>query len=122
MPKTKILIVEDESLIALQLRLMLDRAGYEVCEPVGRGEDAIDLARAEKPDVILMDISLGGDMDGIETALRIADFSSALVIFTTGHSDPGMRDRAQALNPAAYLIKPIEIRSIQSAIKDSSSQ
>ncbi len=119
MKKVKILIVEDEALIALQLKMKLSQIGYDVCEPTGRGEDAIAMTHRENPDVILMDIRLLGEMDGIETARRIIGFSRAKIIFMTGLSDPEMKALAMALNPAAYLDKPVEIRKIQSVIQDS---
>jgi DNA-binding NarL/FixJ family response regulator len=118
MNKIKVLIVEDEALIALQLKMSLKQAGYELCEPVARGEDAIAIARQEKPDVILMDIRLIGDMNGIEAARQIVTFSSAKIIFTTGHSDASLKAHAMELNPTAYLVKPIEISSIQSVLRE----
>lgn len=118
MYKIKILIVEDEALIALQLKMKLNRAGFEVCEPVGRGEDALMAVGQEKPDVILMDIRLLGEMDGIEAAWQIRRISSARIIFTTGHSDPEMKARAMSLNPTAYLLKPVEIHNLQSIIQN----
>jgi CheY-like chemotaxis protein len=122
MDRTKILIVEDEGLIALQLSMMLGRAGFEVCEPVGLGEDAIEHSREERPDVILMDIRLRGEMDGIEAARQIGGFSRAKIIFTTGHADPETRARAEALRPAAFLVKPVAIRSIETAIAGDAAQ
>ncbi len=117
MKKLKILIVEDESLIALALRMSLIEAGYEVCEMVASGEQAIESARKEDPDVVLMDTRLTGDMDGIEAARQISAFSSALIIFTTGYQDSNLRGQAMALDPAAYLIKPVEICEIEEAIR-----
>ncbi len=116
MEKLKILIVEDESLIALALKHSLIRAGYEVCELVASGEQAIESAKKESPDVILMDTRLRGGMDGIEAARQIGNFSSATIIFTTGYQYPSLKGRAMALNPAAYLVKPVEIYEIEQAI------
>jgi DNA-binding NarL/FixJ family response regulator len=116
MSKPKILIVEDEALIALHLQMKLSQAGYDVCRPVARGGDAIEQARKENPAVILMDIRLIGEMDGIEAARQITVFSSAMIIFTSGYSDAGLKARALALNPAAYLLKPVDVGDIDTII------
>jgi len=119
MARTKVLIVEDEMLIALQLRQSLAKAGFEVCGSVGDGETAIERSRKSLPDVILMDIRLSGEMDGIEAARRILEFSKVVLIFTTGHTDAALRARAEALKPAAFLIKPVEIQKLAGAIASS---
>jgi len=115
--KLRFLIVEDEILIGLHLKLVLSRAGYDVIGSVSSAEEAIANARQDKPDVILMDISLMSEMDGIECARQICAFSSALIIFATGFEDPEIRKRAMALHPAAYLIKPVELQDIEKAIQ-----
>ena len=117
MQKIKILIVEDEMLIALQLKMKLTKAGLDVCEPTGRGEDAIAITRRENPDVILMDIRLIGVMDGIDAAKSICSFSRAKIIFATGHSDQALKDRAMALNPIAYLVKPVDAKQINAILE-----
>ena len=108
----KILIVEDEILVALHLRRGLIRSGYGVYEPVASGEKAVEAARALSPDVILMDIRLLGAMDGIEAARQIRSFLAATIIFTTGYQDLDLKERAMALEPAAYLIKPVDANQI----------
>lgn len=117
MKKFKILIVEDESLIALQLELNLAQVGYDICKSAARGEEAIEKVRKEQPDVILMDIRLLGPLDGIEVARQVAAFSSASVIFITGYTDPGVQERALSLNPLAYLIKPIEMQTLETILR-----
>jgi len=117
MKQLKILIVEDEALIALQLEFSLVHAGYEVCGIAGQGEHAIQATREKNPDVILMDIRLPGRMDGIEAAQQIGAFSPAVVIFTTGYADLGLKQRAMALNPAAYLTKPVAIHQINAILE-----
>ena len=117
MPDHKFLIVEDEMLISLQLKRSLIRAGYEVCGAVGSGEQAIATARQCSPDVILMDIGLLGAMDGIEAARQITAFLPVVLIFTTGYPDQALRERAAALNPAGYLIKPVYIEQIQKILR-----
>lgn len=117
MAKLKILIVEDEVLIALPLKAGLNRAGYDVYGPVASGEEAIASTQKENPDVILMDIRLIGSMDGIEAAQHIGAFSPAKVIFTTGYQESRLKDRALAIKPLAYLIKPIEVHAIRSILQ-----
>ena len=118
MKKKSILIVEDEVMIALQMKMNLLKEGFEVFDPLGRGEDAIDFVRRKNPDVILMDIRLLGEMDGIETARRIGEFSSAKIVFVTGHSDPDTQASALALKPAAFLVKPVEIDNLTVVLRN----
>jgi DNA-binding NarL/FixJ family response regulator len=117
MDRLKLLIVEDEALIALQLKMKLRRAGFDVCESAVSGAEAITLSRSEKPDVILMDIRLAGEMDGIEAARQIGGFSPARIIFTTGNPDSATKTRAMDLKPAAFLIKPVEVHSIMTVLQ-----
>jgi DNA-binding NarL/FixJ family response regulator len=117
MRKYKILIVEDEFLIALDLKQNLKRTSFDVCGTAAEGEEAVEKAKSSDPDVILMDINLMGKIDGIDAAKQIGEFSSALIIFTTGYQDPKLRERASELKPAAYLIKPISIREIETIIR-----
>ena len=116
MSALKFLIVEDEAIIAMQLQMNLRKAGYLVSSIVGRGKDAIAHAHSENPDVILMDIGLAGEMDGIEAARQISVFSPAAIVFTTGYLDLYQKGRAMALHPAAYLIKPVEINQVESVL------
>lgn len=107
MSKIKLLIVEDEVMFALMLSKILRRMGYIVFEPATTGEAALIAAQEHQPDVILMDIRLVGDMDGIEAAGKISAKRKIPIIFMTGYSDESIRSRAQAQHPAAYLIKPV---------------
>jgi DNA-binding NarL/FixJ family response regulator len=117
MKQLTFLIVEDEALIAMNLKTGLLRAGHRVCGVAGKAEQAVEMARREHPDVILMDIRLLGETDGIEAARQIATFSSAPVIFTTGYSNPALKERAMALKPAAYLVKPVDVRQIHTVLE-----
>jgi len=117
MKPLKFLIVEDETLIALHLKTKLVRAGYVVCGLAVSGEDAVELARKERPEVILMDIRLLGQMDGIEAAQEIGSFLPVRVIFTTGYADPDLKENALALNPAGYLLNPIALPQIQAILE-----
>ena len=107
--KIKILLVEDEFLIAMSLERELVRSGYTVVKTVSSGEEAIETTRQIEAGVILMDIRLAGQIDGIEAAAEIKSFSTVPVIFMTGYSNAETRKRAEKLNPAGYLSKPVSI-------------
>ena len=109
----RILLVEDDLLIALSMEMELRDAGYSVPKRVATGEKAVLAAREESPDVILMDIRLAGDIDGVDAALGIREFSDVPIIFMTGYQDDGTEERARAVNPLAYLIKPAGLREIR---------
>jgi YesN/AraC family two-component response regulator len=117
MDDQKLLIVEDEILIGLSLKMDLEQAGYLVIGPASSGPDAINTARNENPSIILMDIRLMGEMDGIEAAGQIRDFSSAKIIFNTGYQDNAIRERAMKLNPAGFLSKPIKPNQVDAIIR-----
>lgn len=113
----KLLIVEDEMIIAEDMAESLRRLGYEVPAVVPSGELAIAKAADIKPDLVLMDINLQGDMDGIETATRIrADFQIP-VIFLTAYADSQTLERAKEAEPFGYLLKPFEDRDLQTTIE-----
>ena len=118
MSPTKILIVEDESMIAIHLKYILHRAGYAVCGLASRSEEAVEMARREKPEVILMDIRIPGLVDGLGAALEIRTFLDAAIIFITGYTDPEIKQRAHAMNPAGYLVKPIILEDIRAILDD----
>jgi CheY-like chemotaxis protein len=103
----KILIVEDEFLIATLLSRNLRLEGYEVCDLAATAQDAIEIAGKEKPDVVLMDIRLAGPTDGIEAAQEIISRYSIPIIFTTGYTNEQTLERAKKLDPLACLIKPV---------------
>ncbi len=108
-----IMIVEDESLIAMVLQRMLTDDGWTICAKVSTGEEAVESVKTADPCLILMDIRLSGAMDGIEAAQQIQAFSNASIVFMTGYSDPAMRQRAEVLNPLGYLIKPVGMRDLE---------
>jgi len=107
MPQPKILIVEDEALTALLLKQSLHLLGYPVCPPVSSGEAAIQVAQTERPDLILMDIRLAGEIDGLKAAQVISAIYATKIVFMSGYSDDEMIAQAQASNAAAYLVKPV---------------
>jgi CheY-like chemotaxis protein len=94
-------------MIAMSLKLELTQLGYEVCGLVSTGEGAVTVALQEIPDCILMDIHLGGTMDGIAAAREIQSQKSIPVIFVTGYSDAAVETRAREIDPYGFLTKPI---------------
>ncbi len=113
MEDTTILIVEDENIVALDLKNKLERLGYNVLKTVSSGEEAIRLADLFYPDVILMDIMLKGDLDGIETAGRICHRFDIPIIFLTAYTDEKTLQRAKAVNPYGYISKPFKDEDIR---------
>ena len=117
MAKARILVVEDETIVALDLRSRLESLGYEVLGSVGDGETAIEKARLLKPDVVLMDINLQGSIDGIEAALKIRQNRPVPVIYVTACVDEPTLQRAKVTEPFGYIIKPFEDRELHSHIE-----
>lgn len=116
-PGHQILIVEDEMVISMELAQTLKRLGYGIAGQVTRGEDAIQKTGMVRPDLVLMDIMLQGEMDGIEAADRIHDLYDIPVVFLTAHSDEATLQRAIAVQPSGYLIKPFRDRELYSTIE-----
>jgi PAS domain S-box-containing protein len=117
MAEKKILIVEDNEIVALETNARLKRLGYTVTGVAVTGTDAVALARSTQPDLILMDINLKGPMDGITAAEQIAAFLDVPVIFLTAYSDDATLQRAMLTKPVAYLIKPFKERELYSNIE-----
>lgn len=111
----KILIVEDETIAAMAIEDMIEKIGYHVCASVSFGEEAVKIAYAQRPDLVLMDIHIHGQIDGIEAAARISEMAIP-IIFTTGYFDAKMKKKAAVLKPVAYLIKPLDHDQLKSII------
>ncbi len=114
---SRILIVEDEMVISLEIAATLNRLGYDVVGQAITGLDALRLVEEHDPDLILMDIRLKGEMDGIEAACQVTDRFDLPVIFLTAHSDEATLERAIAVSPSGYLIKPFKDRELFSSIE-----
>jgi len=112
----KILIVEDESIVAMELQDRLQRMGYSVISVVDSGDKAIAKAQNIQLDLILMDIIIKGDKDGIETSAIIRQTCNIPIIFLTAHSDPNTLKRAQQEAPYGYILKPFKERELQITI------
>lgn len=116
MSKERVLIVEDEKIIALDLQRRLERFGYTICDTCSEGADAIEKAKEHKPDIILMDIMLNGPMDGIEAAKIIKQELQLPVIFLTAYVDDRTLERAKTAEPYGYILKPFKERELYTAI------
>lgn len=108
----RVLIVEDEGLIAEELRDRLARLGLLIVDVVDTGEGAIRAAEQHRPDLILMDIHLKGAMDGIQAAQAIWASSPAALVFVTAHSDEETLRRAEQVEPILYVMKPFHERDV----------
>ena len=117
MDKVRILIVEDEGLIARDIEDMVRNAGYQVCAVVGTGEDAVEMAETSHPDLILMDIILRGEMDGVEAAEKIREGFNIPVIYLTAHTDENTLQRAKLTEPLGYTLKPVEQKELMTVIE-----
>jgi two-component system phosphate regulon sensor histidine kinase PhoR len=117
MEQARILIVEDESIVALDLQTSLGGLGYDVLLSVSSGEEAIASAERTHPDLILMDIMLDGEMDGIEAAGQIRKQFGIPVVFLTAYADEDTLRRAKITEPFGYLLKPFEERELHTTIE-----
>lgn len=117
MGKPKILVVEDESIIASDIKDKLQDLTYEVTSVVDTGKKAIEKVATDNPDIILMDIRLKGEMDGIETADLIRSRFDIPVIFSTAYVDKEKLDRAKLTMPFGYILKPIQERDLKVTIE-----
>ena len=115
--REKILVVEDEVLTGENLRIVLESCDYEVLPLMTDGEDALELVRRNPPDLVLMDIKLGGKIDGIETARRIRESMDIPVIYLTASSDKQTMERAKISEPQAYILKPFNEYDLGSTIE-----
>ena len=115
--KKKIIIVEDKSIVSHDIKRRLEVLGYEVPGIASSGEMAIELVREHTPDLVLMDIQLEGEMDGIEAASIIKKELDIPIIYLTAFSDEGTLERAKITEPYAYIVKPFEPRELQISIE-----
>ena len=113
----KILIVEDEMLIAANISIQLESLGYEIVGIIPRGQEAINVVKSDRPDLVLMDINLKGEMDGIETAALMQSDGAIPIIYLTANTDEGSFKRAKATNPYAFLSKPFKKLNLKNALE-----
>jgi len=112
----KVLLVEDELLIAKSMQYDIEDLGAEVLGPVARGDDAINTALQGQPDLILMDIQLKGNINGIEAAEKIAETKNIPLAFISGYASKYIKEQAQKVNPVAFLEKPVSINKIKEIV------
>ncbi len=113
MVETHILVVEDEVIVAEDIRRSLQNLGYNVPAVVSSGKDAIKKVEESRPDLVLMDIMLHGDMDGIEASGQIRSRFNVPVVYLTAYSDERILERAKISEPFGYIIKPFKERELQ---------
>ncbi len=112
--KTRILIVEDEAITALDIKRMLENLGYGVLDVVTTGHEAVSRIEDLKPDLILMDIVLNDELDGIDAARMIQEKMDIPVVYLTANADSNTITRADETDHYGYLIKPVNIKDLQS--------
>ncbi|MDD1702361.1 MAG: response regulator [Methanoregula sp.] len=117
MPDKRILIVEDETIVAMTLEDALHDMGYSIAGVVSSSEDALATVGRTKPDLILMDIRIKGEKDGIATAEEINRLYNIPIVYLTAHSDDKTLERAVKTQPYGYLIKPFQVRELHSTIE-----
>ena len=113
----KILVTEDEGIVAADIEDRLLRLGYDVVGTADNGEDALRLVEKHKTDLCMMDIMIKGPMDGIETATKVREKYNIPVIFLTAYSDDPTFERAKITEPFGYLLKPFEEKELRTNIE-----
>jgi two-component system, response regulator PdtaR len=113
----RVLIIEDDLLIASQMEATLAEAGFEIVGTVASGEEALELANARPPDLAIVDIRLAGDRDGVDTALELFRLHGIRCIFATAHSDLEARRRAGPCAPLGWLQKPYAMASLNTMVR-----
>jgi CheY-like chemotaxis protein len=113
----RIVVVEDERIVALHLRQQLTKLGYEVVGTAASSDRALGLITRLDPDLVLMDISIEGDVDGVETAARIPPDLNIPIVYLTAHAEPSTLKRAQGTKPYAYLLKPFSERELEATLQ-----
>jgi len=116
-PEEKVLVIEDENITALEIQNKLENWGYEVVGLAGSGEEAIEIANENGIDLILADIVLRGDMDGIDAVDRISNRYDVPVIYLTAHADGDTFRRAKMTKPSGYVIKPFDDTELKYSIE-----
>ena len=112
----KILIAEDEAIFALSMKSVLTRLGYGICGLVSTAEEAVAKVKQEKPDLVILDVTLNGRFNGIEAAKEIRSRSDIPIIFITGYEEEKLIERIESVPSSVFLIKPITPKDLESAI------
>ncbi len=117
MTPLRILVVDDESLISMALNDQLEYLGHEVVGTASSGAEAVALAEAHQPDMVLMDVHLGGDMDGLDAAGEINARRATPIVILTGFPDKALVERGRSRGVVAHLLKPIDIEDLRLAVE-----
>jgi len=117
MAEGRILVVEDEHIVAMGIKKMLKSLGYQVTGIASTGEDAISKAESTFPDLVLMDIMLKGNIDGIEAAREIIKRFDLPIVYLSAYSDSKILERAKQTGPFGYIVKPFEEKDLYSSIE-----
>ena len=117
MAEAQVLVVEDDNIIAMDIKSRLQALGYAVSAVVFSGQEAIEKAAETQPDLVLMDIRLRGHMDGVEAAERIHTRFDIPVVYLTAHADESTLQRAKLTEPYGYILKPFEERELHTAVE-----
>jgi len=115
-PANRVLVVEDELVVQMHLQHIIDDLGHQVVGTAASAEEALELARRERPELVLMDIHLADGGDGVDTARRISAESDCAVIFITAYADTATLERAGPVAAAGYLVKPFSAASVRAAV------
>lgn len=114
---TKVFVVEDEAIVSKDIQVCLKKLGYEVIGTYSSGEKALEAIKIEKPDIILLDIMLSGQMSGIETSLAIKENYNIPVIFLTAYTDEKTLGKAKITDPYGYIVKPFKEIDLRTSIE-----
>lgn len=117
-PAPCVLVVDDEYLIAESLRMQIEDLGFTVCGTAATAKAAVALAVQHRPEVVLMDVRLAGEEDGVDAALAIHHEVGSKVIFLTGSREPATIERIEQDHPSSVLFKPIFGRQLQQAVEN----
>lgn len=112
-----ILVVEDKTITAMEIKQTLEKHDYDVLGTVNNGSEAVKRALEDEPDLILMDIRLNGEMDGIEAAERIQEERDVPIVYMTAHSDFQTTDAVKETGPAGYISKPVNEEELYAVLE-----
>jgi CheY-like chemotaxis protein len=115
--RARLLIVEDEGIVALNIQRRLEGLGYNVVANVASGEEVIAVVEETRPELVLMDIKLEGKVDGIEAAAQIRDRFQIPVVYLTAYTNEETLNRAKLTEPYGYILKPFEARDLATTIE-----
>lgn len=117
MKRERILIIENDGIIARDLEISLEKLGWQVCGIANTGRAAVEMTRDKKPDLLLVDIKLDNKMDGIDVVEEIAGFIDIPIIYLTAFTDDETLKRAKTTRSYGYIVKPFEERTLQATIE-----